>query len=117
MKECFHFNLLDIKATKDLLDLFDLEDGMHYFSKKNPNGVRYFMVVLDSSETKMLYDCIKDFDFYSPQLGLYLSDYLFLKIQPHREMTMLLNRFSMEDLFDPYLHNPKILRLRKKYFK
>ena len=115
--DIFNFKLLKCEATTDLIELFDFEEGMHYFFKRNPNGVEYYQIILDSSEAKMLYESIKDLNIYFPRLGIYLEDYIFLRTQPTKPICDLINQFSIEQLFDAYLHNTKLYRLRKKYLK
>ena len=112
----FYFNLLKCEATKDLIDLFDLEDGSHYFTKRHLNGTEFYRIILDTPETQMLHECIKDLNIYIPRLNMYMEDYLFLKIQPPAPVYKLINQFNIEQIFDPYLHNAKLYRLRKKYF-
>lgn len=113
--DIFNFKLLKCEATTDLIELFDFEEGMHYFFKRNPNGVEYYQIILDSSEAKMMHECIKDLSIYFPRLDLYLEDYIFLRQQPNKTMIEIINNFTAEDLFDAYLHNAKLIKLRKKY--
>lgn len=111
-----YFNLLKCKATTDLIELFDLKKDVQFYEAATPDGIQYYRVILDSPETKLMKDCIYDLDFYIPQLKIYLQDYIFLQKIPIKEIIMIINRFNVEDIFDPYLHNSKLTKLRKKYF-
>lgn len=101
----------------DLLELFDLENGSHYFLGELPDKTKFYVVRLNSPETQMLYECIKDLNIYIPRLNLYIEDYIFLKIPPTQPIQNLINKLNMEQVFDPYLHNVKLYRLTKKYYK
>lgn len=109
-----YFNLLDVEATKDLLEIFDLEENMHYFLSRTPKGIRYFRVILDSVETQAFYDLIKDIDIYVPHIGIYLSDYILLKKEPTKEIKDLINHFNIDQLFTPFIHTPRLIKIKKK---
>lgn len=112
------FILLLIPATTDLLDIFDLEEDMHYcieVDKKN-NYIPYYKIFLDTRETNELYDLIKDINIYMPRAGgIYLSDYLFMKKPPIKEILNLMKEFTVDQIFAPFFIRSRIVKISKKY--
>lgn len=109
-----YFILLNIEATKDLLDIFELEEGMHYFLGRTDKGISYFRIILDSVETQEFYKIIKDIDIYVPHIGIYISDYILFKQVPTREIKDLIAFFNVDQLFTAFIHTPKLIKMRKK---
>lgn len=110
-----HFDIINTKPTRDLIELFEMEEGLHYTKRRTRSGVSYFRVELDSQEMQMAYDLLKDVNIYVPQFDRYLSDFIFMRSEPIRPIVELIERFSVDQLFEAFLHMPKIMQTRKKY--
>lgn len=110
-----YFDIINTKPTRDLIELFEMEEGLHYTRRRTRSGVSYFRVELDSQEMQMAYDLLKDVNIYVPQFNRYLSDFIFMRSEPIRPIVELIERFSVDQLFEAFLHMPKIMQTRKKY--
>lgn len=115
MNNTSHFNILKVKATQELIDLFDLEEGLHYFVKRTLKGTQYYRLILDTADVQMLHEVIQTIDIYVPHIKIYLSDYILLKKEPTKAIKDLINHFTVDQLFGAFLHTPRIIALRKKY--
>lgn len=109
-----YFKLIDVEATNDLLEIFDLDESSHYTKERTPKrGISYFKIYLDSKETQVFHDLIKDIDIYVPHIGIYLSDFMLMKVEPTNKVRDLINMFNVDQLFTPFLISPKLIRAKR----
>ena len=111
------FNLLKCNPIDDMIYVANLIQGTDYVLKTTDKGIEYYSITLSSSESKQLYECLKDLDIYIPSSETYLSDFILMNVLDIKPSDIaFINTFNIDALFTHTVSRVKIIRAKRKTY-
>ena len=111
------FKLLKCDPIDDMLYVANLIQGTDYVLKTTDSGIEYYLIYLASSESRQLYECLKDLDIYIPHRDVYLSDCILMR-EPNIKPSDVdfINTFDVNALFSHTISEVKLIRAKRKTY-
>ena len=109
------FKIIKTEPVIGLLEIFDLKQDDDYELKISKGGLEYISIpIRDDNNSKALYAIMNELDIFIAGTQYYLSDFILLRKTPNDAAIQLINMFTVDQLFSPYLTTDKLFKYIKK---